>query len=314
MLNAITKDGLLNQEDGADTARGLRDSNFNRDFLSAEWVFQAKSKGIPDYHANMDGFMFMNWVKHMLISSFKKRYPGKKMILVLDNAKYHHVHPAGVISIAKATKTQLVKIAEQVGMAGFDCRRKLLDGTTVQKTFVASSFAFKGGQGGGAGPYLEELRSAVRKFVAENCPEKSELEKLFAEPEYEGWRIIYTPPYCPKFQPIERVWGYTKNGVATEFRSKRTPNMVWEDVKTMWYGGIGAKTMQLKDPLSAELVRKFIAGSERDMDAWIKAYGRSVKGTVADLKEGGEKYQNSDSESDGDDREEEGVGEDHDGE
>ena len=33
---------------------------------------------------------FMEWVDEKLIPTFKARFPSKKMILVLDNAPYHH--------------------------------------------------------------------------------------------------------------------------------------------------------------------------------------------------------------------------------
>ena len=34
---------------------------------------------------------FMEWVDEKLIPTFKARFPDKKMILVLDNAPYHHI-------------------------------------------------------------------------------------------------------------------------------------------------------------------------------------------------------------------------------
>ena len=83
---------------------------------------------------------------------------------------------------------------------------------------------------------------------------------------------------------------------------------------TMWYGGEGAKTGAVREGVTPELVRACIRGSTEDMNEWIRAYGRSVEGTVADLREGGSEYPNSDSEgsedevedddeSDGDDSE-----------
>ena len=75
----------------------------------------------------------------------------------------------------------------------------------------------------------------------------TDLELLFKKknenlPEGEvGWQLIFTPPYCPKFQPIEMVWGYTKNDVALEYRSARSITDVYTDVMTAWYGGTGSK-------------------------------------------------------------------------
>jgi hypothetical protein len=43
-----------------------------------------------DYHNNINIDMFYKWVAGKLLPTFKKMYPGKKMILILDNASYHH--------------------------------------------------------------------------------------------------------------------------------------------------------------------------------------------------------------------------------
>ena len=55
---------------------------------SAGWVFKANSKQ-KDYHKNFNGEMFMTWVNRFLLPTFKKKYPGKKMLLTLDNAPYN---------------------------------------------------------------------------------------------------------------------------------------------------------------------------------------------------------------------------------
>ena len=60
------------------------------------WVAQSSS---GDYHDNMNSEMFMQWVQDKLIPTFEKAYPGKKMILVADNAPYHHKRVIG--SLAK---------------------------------------------------------------------------------------------------------------------------------------------------------------------------------------------------------------------
>ena len=45
---------------------------------------------IKDYHDTMTGEFFMYWVEKSLTPAFEARYPVKKMILILDNAPYHH--------------------------------------------------------------------------------------------------------------------------------------------------------------------------------------------------------------------------------
>ena len=56
---------------------------------TCEYLFLKKSTG--DYHGMIKNQNFMEWVDEKLIPTFKARFPDKKMILVLDNAPYHHV-------------------------------------------------------------------------------------------------------------------------------------------------------------------------------------------------------------------------------
>ena len=51
--------------------------------------FRGKVAG-GDYHANMDGTMFMKWINTRFVTTMQKLHPGKKVYLVMDNAPYHH--------------------------------------------------------------------------------------------------------------------------------------------------------------------------------------------------------------------------------
>jgi hypothetical protein len=57
--------------------------------LTAQWIWQAKSHK-ADYHDDMGGDGFEDSQKYRLIPVLESLYPGKKMILVMDNANYHH--------------------------------------------------------------------------------------------------------------------------------------------------------------------------------------------------------------------------------
>ena len=52
----------------------------------------------------------------MLIPTFKAKYPGKKMILILDNAPYHHSYGEDAINLKSAKKSQLVALASEFGL------------------------------------------------------------------------------------------------------------------------------------------------------------------------------------------------------
>ena len=56
--------------------------------LTTETLSVAQSY-TKDCHDNMNSEMFMQWVKNKLIPTFDKLY-SDKMILVADNAPYHH--------------------------------------------------------------------------------------------------------------------------------------------------------------------------------------------------------------------------------
>ena len=90
IINAMTSDGFLVREDGF---RVPVDEWTTGEQPTAEMVFRAKyakKNNIKDYHDTMDGDFFMYWVEKRLTPAFKARYPHKKMILILDNAPYHH--------------------------------------------------------------------------------------------------------------------------------------------------------------------------------------------------------------------------------
>ena len=65
----------------------------------------------------------------------------------------------------------------------------------------------QGEEDGAGGPTVKELPAATHQWLKENKPEAldSKVEKYSW-----GWEIVWTPPYCPKFEPIELAWGVGK--------------------------------------------------------------------------------------------------------
>ena len=76
------------------------------------------------------------------------------------------------------------------------------------------------------GPSSDELAAGTTAWLKANKPGvlDSKVEKAFRERE---WLIVWTPPYCPKFQPIELVWGAGKERgvrhVVTQPRPRNHP-------------------------------------------------------------------------------------------
>lgn len=72
--------------------------------LTCEMIYESK-KAKGDYHENMNGTMFLKWLKQRLIPTFKALYGDRKMILMLDNAPYHHVRPEDCFFASQENKT-----------------------------------------------------------------------------------------------------------------------------------------------------------------------------------------------------------------
>ena len=87
IMHAMTKDGLLEVE-------GTEPSNILTElYHSCALIFdEVCVDGITpaDYHDTINGEKFIGWMRQRLFPTVQKLYPGKKMYLVLDNAKYHH--------------------------------------------------------------------------------------------------------------------------------------------------------------------------------------------------------------------------------
>ena len=92
LIHAITKDGFLCGTD-PDGIRHPVDEWETGTHPTTEMVFRSKyavKHRVKDYHDTMDGEFFMYWVEKRLTPAFEAKYPGKTMILCLDNAPYHH--------------------------------------------------------------------------------------------------------------------------------------------------------------------------------------------------------------------------------
>ena len=103
IIHAITLDGSLceYEEDGVTPLSDLKwtgntchpetrpDGKLTCETL---WVAQSHT---GDYHNNINSDMFMKWVQEKLCPVFARKYPGRKMILIIYNAPYHHKRVIG---------------------------------------------------------------------------------------------------------------------------------------------------------------------------------------------------------------------------
>ena len=152
----------------------------------------------------MTGAKFVAWLRNRLLPTFNRLFPGKKMILVLDNASYHKHRDETWISDSKA-------------MNKHELAHQLLDLGVEQLTTVCKSphiipahlFAAEPSAGG---PSKDDLIAAVQKWLSEHPNHnRTVVEQLMDDA---GYTLIYTPPFCPEVQPIELLWAEIKRYVA----------------------------------------------------------------------------------------------------
>jgi hypothetical protein len=258
LLHAITTEGPLCQRDAnnkpvddllwdgqtphPDTGRG--------GLLTCETIWKAtSSKG--DYHDNMCSEMFMQWATERLVPTFEALHPGKKMLVVLDNAPYHHKREIG--SLGSMTKAELIAVClqhnvEYIDVTLNDARMKaldeseLIDGVTdmgdyCRVEFDPEVFCQRASNNKPFLPSVAEIKTGIVEYFKENKPEMLEckFEQYMSE---RGHMILWTPPYSPDLQPIELFWAAGKNHAARYYHNNITMKEVVKHVREGWYGTI----------------------------------------------------------------------------
>ena len=315
VLHAITRHSFICQRDRDGNPIVENAFEGSREKVeTAEWIWPANSKH-KDYHRNMDGEGFEFWLENRLIPAFRAQFPGKKMILVMDNASYHHqlntkYFPEGCrpASASKGINAHALRIA--------GCEYiQVVRGNTVHKFTVPRKepreyedhreMGFDAPRSGVSGtvyarypngPSTEELQHATQEWLQSEFPEAldSKVEALFRK---NKWGIVWTPPYCPKFQPIELVWGAGKQRAAHLYFKGRSLEQTRSHLRSGFYGGESHNKSKRWDEVD-------IAGCWRtaqdEMDKWIKndlahvPNGRGLSGSIMDLS-GVENWTTSDS-------------------
>ena len=66
----------------------------------------------------MTSDIFLKWVKERLFPTFEKLHPSKKMVLVCDNAPYHHKREIG--SLANLSKAKTLNLMQEYNVESID--------------------------------------------------------------------------------------------------------------------------------------------------------------------------------------------------
>ena len=216
---------------------------------TAELIWKASSAS-GDYHDNMNSDMFIKWTKEKLLPTFETLHPGKKMVLVMDNAPYHHKREIG--SLAKKNKKEIIEICKQYKFDYLDLpytnERYLAinninrdnSDLEVHEEFVRVAFneTKMAGKKNIENPFIPtvaELKIAVVEYLHDNQPHllDCKVEQLLRD---RGHKIIWTPPYTPDLQPIEMFWAGGKNHAASKSYFAITMKETVKNLREGWYG------------------------------------------------------------------------------
>lgn len=277
ILHAITADGPLVERDvngipiddllwKGDTPHPQVDPIDGKKTCETLWIANSHT---GDYHDNMNSDMFMKWVEERLIPVFERLYPSKTMVLICDNAPYHHKRKIG--SLASLTKIEMLTMMSEYGVDWIDLplneyridylnklsdeERELIDrGDSIQIEFNQDQQSKRAGRNDPLIANTQELKVAFVTWAKEERPELLDcmIERLMKN---KGYEILWTPPYCPDLQPIELFWAAGKNHVARMYHSKRTMKETVQQLRDAWYGTFERYDVQdyrRKDPCNSK--------------------------------------------------------------
>jgi len=212
--------------------------------VTAECLWMAQSH-TGDYHDNMNGEMFDKWIRDRLVPTFEKLYPGKEMVLIADNAPYHHKRR--IESLANYKKAQLVELCKEHDVAHLDipwndrrfqARQASSDDEEsdwCRVKFNETDWKAASKPSTPLVPTVAEMKEAIVRYFAEHRPDLLEC-KIEAFMKERGHRFLWTPPYCPELQPIELFWAAGKNHAADMNVGKRKMKQCIADLREGWYG------------------------------------------------------------------------------
>ena len=157
------------------------------------------------------------------------------MILCLDNAPYHHGRPDNHWQPSTMTKKACIEALKTIVDDGRRNRVQPLEGhPKAGRGRVANGRQWhmedwdKVSSRGGSKEMVQQHLFRLAKKYEPNML-KSELALMFEE-EKVG-KLIFTPPYCPDFQPIESIWAQVKGQVADDW----VPGRSLEDTRGLIY-------------------------------------------------------------------------------
>ena len=220
MIHACTSSSLLHDPDvELDTtdAEVLAKTPKN----TCEMLFAAKAE-TDDYHKNMYGDKFEHWVRYRLLPTWYKLHPDKSMVLVLDNAKYHHYGSTKINKKKSYSKMQAARKIKELypewtevpvpqGASAGTVPFPLSEEVLSKRVFPGKEKKYKGHT-------LETLYAHLEAYAEEKpetqMPVLAQILRKENQDKGLDHRIIWTTPYESWMQPMEKVWAQDKDYVA----------------------------------------------------------------------------------------------------
>jgi transposase len=261
----------------------------------------------------MNSDMFMQWCNERLLPTFHRLYPNKKMVLVCDNAPYHHKREVG--SMNNKSKKELLELmtndkvdwielplnTERCEYMDENGAEDVPEGTHFDITDpkdVVRNFGETMGihfdpeeQKQTANTELrprvatvDELRTSYMLWLKQNKPEKLEckVERLLRD---SGHEILWTPPYCPDLQPIELFWAAGKNWAAEGYFRGRTMRETIKQLREGWYGTIGPISEGEERKVAVDCNKLYNTSIDYANNKFIPMCNGSVTGMIGSLQQ-----------------------------
>jgi len=226
LLHAFTKDGVLLAYDATGephprvaVAKGktAADTLFAETSLNCLAMFQLDPKA--DYHITSANFS--RYLDNVLLPTARALYPGKQVIIMMDNASTHHGHTGeGRYNPTQMNKKCIVDALLSAGCTTLRVPRA--DGhlkLKLTKPDVVADVVQHHSKRNQHRPTLKELANAGQAWVRAKQPQMLLTQQ-------QSWAIandvflLFTVPYMPTTQPIEYVWGAVKGHLQRNFTTK----------------------------------------------------------------------------------------------
>ena len=154
-------------------------------------VFEAKSRDNRDYHTEMNGEVFLNWLQYQLLPALPP-----KSVVVMDNAPYHSMLAVESRCPTSGTRKRDMQIRLEDMNIDFDPSMKK--------------------------PELYDVIKANKPL-----PKYQVDERIRAA----GHEVLRLPPYHCNFNPIELIWADLKNTIGLDnntFKLDEVKKMVYD--------------------------------------------------------------------------------------